>query len=55
MHSGFPKHKYKEVKNAIFSLMKLGFVQWYDRSRNAIQLNKDKSREIEEIIKQDTN
>lgn len=51
MKSGFPKDKYGEIKKAIKSLMKRGYILWYDRSRKAIHLNKEKSSEISNIVK----
>ena len=53
MRSGFPSHKYKEVKKAIHSLIKKGFIIWYNKSDKSIQLNKDKHIEIEKIIMDD--
>ena len=51
MKSGFPKHELKNVKNAIYSLIKKGYVRWYHRADESIQLNKDRYQEIGEIIK----
>jgi len=51
MHSGFPSHLYKEVKKAILSLIKKRYILWYDKSSNAIHLNKELSSEIAKIVK----
>ncbi len=50
MKSGFPKHELKNIKNAIYSLIKKGFIVWYNKSKKDIQLNKNKAEEIVEII-----
>ena len=52
MHSGFPKHEYKNIKNAIESLMKKGYIIWCHRADKSIQLNKNLYQEIENIIKE---
>ena len=44
--SGFPSHLRGEVKKSIYSLIKKGFILYAKRSKDAIQLNKDKSYEI---------
>ncbi len=51
MKSGFPTHEYKNVKNAIESLIKKGYVQWYHRADESIQLNKEFYQEIDCIVK----
>lgn len=51
MRSGFPKHIYGDVKKAIKSLIKKDYILWYDKSRKAIHLNKDRFSEIGEITK----
>jgi hypothetical protein len=51
MKSGFPPHMYKEVKQAIVSLIKKGFIVWYHRADKSIQLNKEKATKIGEIVK----
>lgn len=52
MRSGFPSHLYKEVKNAIFSLIKKGYILWYHRADKSIHLNKELFSEIERITKE---
>lgn len=47
--SGFPSDKRGEVKEAIHELIKEGLIVYYDRARNAIQLNKERIDEIEKI------
>jgi len=47
--SGFPSNLRGEVKKSILSLIKKGYIVWYHRADNAIQLNKEKYAEIEEI------
>ena len=49
--SGFPKHEYKNVKNAIISLMKKGYIVWYHKADKSIQLNKNRYQEIDNIIR----
>ena len=52
MHSCKVKsHKRGKVKKAIYSLIKKGFIIWAKRSEKAIQLNKDKYKEIEQILR----
>ena len=50
MRSGFPSHLRKEVKNAIFSLIKKGYIIWYHRADESVQLNKERYPEIEDIV-----
>ena len=40
-----------EVKKAIYSLIKKGFIIWAKKSKKAIQLNKQKIKEVYEIVK----
>lgn len=40
-----------EVKKAIYLLIKKGFIIWAKKSEKAIQLNKQKIKEINEIVK----
>jgi len=54
IHSGFPSHLLGDVKKAIYSLIKQGFIVYAKRSKEAIQLNKEKLREIEIIIKENS-
>ena len=51
LKSGFPKHEIKNVKKAIESLLKKGFIIWYHKADKSIQLNKNLYQEIEAIIK----
>lgn len=53
MRSGFPKHVYGDIKKTIKKLIKKNYILWYNKSKNAIHLNKDKFSEIGEIIKKD--
>ena len=46
MRSGFPSHFRHKVKKAIHSLLNKGLVIWYNRSRRAVQLNRNKMTEI---------
>jgi len=50
MRSGFPSHLRKEVKKAISSLIKKGYIIWYHKPES-IQLNKERFGEIEEIAR----
>ena len=49
--SGFPSHLRGAVKKAISSLIKKGYIIWYHRADESIQLNTEKFNEIEEIVK----
>ena len=51
MRSGFPSHLRKEVKKAILSLIKRGYILWYHRADNSIHLNKEKYDEIDEVAR----
>ena len=48
--SGFPSHLRGDVKDAINSLVKKGYILYAKKSKDAIQLNKDKLGEIQRII-----
>jgi len=50
IRSGFPVSERGNIKKAIKNLIKQELIQWYSRSRNAIQLNKNKMAEILEKI-----
>ncbi len=50
LHSGFPSHEYKKVKKGILMLLRKGYIVWYNRSKGAIQLNKSRYDEIQQII-----
>jgi len=52
MKSGFPTHEYKNVKSAIESLIRKGYICWYHRADKSIQLNKELYQQIETIIKE---
>lgn len=52
MRSGFRSDLRGEVKDAIYSLIKKGFILYAKRSKDAIQLNKEKSNEIQQLIYQ---
>lgn len=47
---GVPSHEIKNLKRAIESLLKKEYLIWYDKSRKAIQLNKNKLEEIKDYI-----
>ncbi|MBI2507486.1 hypothetical protein HYV89_00875 [Candidatus Woesearchaeota archaeon] len=51
VRSGFPSHLRGEVKDAIFSLIKKGFILWYHKADESIQLNKERYKEIEQLVK----
>ena len=44
--SSIPPHEIKNLKEAIESLLKKGYLVWYNKSKKAIQLNKYKLKEI---------
>ena len=55
MHScNVKSHQIGEVKKAIYSLIKKGYIIWAKKSEKAIQLNKEKSKEIKQIIRGDS-
>lgn len=51
VRSGFPSHLRGKVKESIFSLIKKGYIGWYHRADESIQLNKEKFYEIENLVK----
>ena len=48
--SGVPAHEIKNLKTVVESLLKKGYLIWYSKSKKAIQLNKQKLKEIKEYI-----
>ena len=48
--SGVAVHELKELKNAIESLLKKEYLVWYSKSKKAIQLNKNKLKEIKKYL-----
>lgn len=48
---GFPSHLRGEVKKAVKILLKEEYLIFYDRARDAIQLNWKKKDEIQKIIR----
>lgn len=50
MNSGFPSHLRGDVKKAIESLIKQSYILYAKRSKEAVQLNKALSKEIQELI-----
>ena len=52
IHSGFPSHLRGDVKKAIYSLIKKGFILYAKRSKDAIQLNLGKNEEIKNFVSQ---
>ena len=51
VRSGFRSHEHGEVKKAINNLIKKGIILYAKKSKNAIQLNKNKLKEIMEIVR----
>jgi len=51
IHSGFPSHLRNEVKKAILSLIKKGFILWYHIADKSIHLNKELYSEIDRIVR----
>ena len=51
--SSIPRHEIGNLKEVVNDLLKNKFLVWYDRSRKAIQLNKDKLNEIREYLMED--
>ena len=50
LHMGWKAHERGEVKDAINHLLRLGYIQWYNRSKEAIQLNDELLDEIKDIL-----
>lgn len=53
MHMGWKAHERGEVKDAINHLLRLGYIRWYNRNKQAIQLNDEMLDEIQDIIDDD--
>ena len=51
--SGVVSHEIGELKDAVDSLLKKGYLVWYDKSKKAIQLNKNMLKEIKEYLLKD--
>ena len=51
IHSGFPSHLRNEVKKAILSLIKKGYILWYHTADKSIHLNKELYSEIDRIVR----
>jgi hypothetical protein len=49
-HCGFPKDKLKDVDRTINFLLRKGYLQYYNKSKKAIQLNWEKKEEIFKMI-----
>jgi len=50
---GVPQHEINDLKRAFDSLLKKGYLVWYSRSKKAVQLNKDKLKEIKMYLMED--
>lgn len=50
--SGVKRHEIGDLKQAIYNLLKKGFLVWYSKSKKAIQLNKDKLQEIRTFLEE---
>lgn len=48
---GFPSNMRGDVRKAILELIRKGLVVYYDKGREAIQLNKERQDEIEQITR----
>ena len=51
--SGVPSHELRNLKKSIESLLKKGYLVWYSKSKKAIQLNKEKLKEIKIYLMSD--
>jgi len=51
IRSGFPSHLRGDVKKAIESLIKKGYINYAKKSKDAIQLNINLSKDIQELAK----
>lgn len=54
VRSGFPSHLRGAVDDTISKLIKKGYIKYYDKGRNAIQLNFEFKEEILKIICDET-
>lgn len=50
MNTGYPSHMKGEVRDAIFTLIKKGYIIYYSRSKEAVHLNLEKYSEIMRLI-----
>ena len=48
--SGVKRHEIGDLKKAIYGLLKKDFLVWYSKSKKAIQLNKEKLKEVREFL-----
>ena len=51
--SGVAVHELKNLKKALESLLKKEYLVWYSKSKKAIQINKQKLKEIKEYLMED--
>ncbi|MBS3106451.1 hypothetical protein J4419_02195 [Candidatus Woesearchaeota archaeon] len=45
-----PGHVKGDLKGALKSLLRQGYVVWYNRSKGALQLNGERLKEIKELL-----
>lgn len=53
LHSGVPSHLRGEVRKELDALIREGIVIYYDKGREAIQLNIEKTEEIRKILEEE--
>ena len=51
--SSVPKSEMGKLKKTIDGLLKKGYLVWYSKSKKAIQLNKNRLKEIKEYLLED--
>jgi hypothetical protein len=50
VNTGYPSHMKGEVRDTIFVLIRKGYVIYYSKSKEAVQLNLEKYSEIMRLI-----
>ena len=50
--SGMPRHQVGELKQSVYDLLQKGFLIWYNKSKQAIQLNKDRLEDIRRFLEE---
>ena len=53
-HCGFPRNKLGEVEDTIYALLRLEYLVYYNKSKNALQLNWRKKEDIIRIIEKES-
>ncbi len=53
LHMGWKAHERGEVKFAIAHLLRMQYLRWYNKSKEAIQINEDYLNEIKSLLLED--